>query len=193
MPTIKERWADRTYRPVHRQWPPKARKGTGWLMLTELAGLVPLLIIFGLAQPDLYRSAMWQIGFDNKLNSNPNMVLYAYANHRPLPTIAFVWTKTLTDFNVAISIISLFFLLTKLILFIMRGWFPIIGVSVNLVLTTLYAVSAYGQVGPDYADSRYPAPAAWYFRYGCDLAREKNMYKPCQIAQGSLAVTLYML
>lgn len=100
---------------------------------------------------------------------------------------------SLTDFNVAISIIALFFLLAKLILFIMRGWYPIVAVSVNLVLTTLYAVSVFGQVGPDYADSRYPSPAAWYFRYGCDLARPHGMYRPCQIAQGSLGVTLYML
>lgn len=63
-------------------------------MVTELAGLVPILIIFGLAQPDLYRTALWKIGFENKLNSNPNMAIYAYANHETPPTIAFIWTKT---------------------------------------------------------------------------------------------------
>lgn len=63
-------------------------------MGVELAGLVPLLVIFGIAQPDLYRSKMWQIGYDNGLNSNPNMILYAYANHRPLPTVPLIWSKT---------------------------------------------------------------------------------------------------
>ncbi len=65
-----------------------------WAMLFELIGLVPILVLFGIEQPDLYRTKFWQIGFDNKLNSNPNMVLYAYANHRPLPTIPFVWSQT---------------------------------------------------------------------------------------------------
>ena len=60
----------------------------------ELAALVPLLVIFGLAQPDLYRTTFWQIGFDNKLNSDPNMILYAYANFRPLPTVPLVWSST---------------------------------------------------------------------------------------------------
>jgi hypothetical protein len=182
-----------TYHPVHRRWPHVARMGTWWLMLFELAGLVPCLVIFGIAQPDLYRSDLWRIGFLNKLNSNPNMILYAYANHRPLPNIPLVWSRTLTDFNVAISVVSLFFLLAKLIAFIMRGWFPIIAIFVNISLVALYTVSTYGQIGPDYADSRYPAPAAWYLRYGCDMAKPFGSYKSCQIAQASLGITVYML
>jgi len=62
-------------------------------MLLELAGLIPMLVLFGIAQPDLYRTKLWQIGFDNHFNSNPNMILYAYANHRPLPTVPFVWSQ----------------------------------------------------------------------------------------------------
>lgn len=75
----------------------------------------------------------------------------------------------------------------------MKVFYPVVAVFVNLSLTVLYAVSVYGQVGPDYADERYPAPAAWYFRYGCDMAKPYGSYKSCQIAQGSLAVTTYML
>lgn len=63
-------------------------------MPLELMGLVPVLVIFGIAQPDLYRTDMWQIGWEHRLNSNPAMILYAYANHRPLPDIPFVWTRT---------------------------------------------------------------------------------------------------
>jgi hypothetical protein len=94
---------------------------------------------------------------------------------------------------VAISVLSLFILLVKLITFIMKGWMPLIALVVNIALTTLYAVSVYGQIGPDYTDPRYPAPAAWYFRYGCDMAKEWGVYKSCQIAQSSLGVTFYML
>ncbi|KAG7293402.1 hypothetical protein NEMBOFW57_003452 [Staphylotrichum longicolle] len=109
-----------TYRILRRPW--RARRPLYWGMLPELAGIVPLLVLFGVQQPDAFRSLFWRIGFEHKLNSNPNMILYAYANHQPLPTI--VWSQTV-----------------------------------------------YGQAGPDYADSRYPSPVAWYIRYGCDLAR----------------------
>jgi hypothetical protein len=80
-----------------------------------------------------------------------------------------------------------------MIAFIMKLWFPIVATFINTALLALYAVSVYGQVGPDYADPRYPAPAAWYFRFGCDLAKPYGAYKGCRIAQGSLAATLYML
>lgn len=75
----------------------------------------------------------------------------------------------------------------------MRWWLPLIATIANVALVALYLVSTYGQIGPDYTDKRYPAPAAWYLRFGCDLARPWGAYKQCQIAQGSLAVTLYML
>ncbi|KAF4968047.1 hypothetical protein FZEAL_10438 [Fusarium zealandicum] len=183
----------RSYRIVHRKWPGVPRRAIWWLMLLELIGLVPILVIFGLSQPDLYRSDMWEIGWQNKLNSNPAIILYAYANHRPLPKIALVWTRTLTDFNVAISVISLFFLLSKLTAFIMKVWYPILATFINVSLVALYTVSVYGQIGPDYVDERYPAPAAWYFRQGCGLAKRYGKYKSCQIAQASLGVTFYML
>ena len=100
---------------------------------------------------------------------------------------------SLTDFNVAISVTSLFFLLAKLIAVIMKVWYPVIAVLVNCSMVALYTVSTYGQIGPDYADPRYPAPAAWYFRQGCHLARQYGKYRTCQIAQASLFITLYML
>lgn len=85
---------NKTYRLIPRAWTRVGSKAVGWLMPVELAVLVPILVIFGIAQPDLYRSDMWQIGFDNKLNSNPNMILYAYANYRPLPKVPLIWTST---------------------------------------------------------------------------------------------------
>lgn len=75
----------------------------------------------------------------------------------------------------------------------MKVWFPLLAVFVQVSLVALYTVSTYGQIGPDYADDRYPAYAAWYFRKGCDLARRSGKYKNCQIAQGSLAITVYLL
>jgi hypothetical protein len=79
------------YRILHRRW--RVRKPMYWLMVAELAGLVPSLVLFGIEQPDLFRTEFWGIGFDLGLNSNPLMILYAYANHRPLPKIPFVWSS----------------------------------------------------------------------------------------------------
>ncbi|KAM0440949.1 hypothetical protein ACHAPT_000252 [Fusarium lateritium] len=190
-----EETTQRTYRIINRRWPRVSKKATWWLMPIELAGVIPILALTSLAQPDLYRSDMWRIGWehDPPLNSNPAMVLYAYANYQPLPKIALIWTRTFTDYNVAIAVISLFFLLSKLTAFIMKVWYPILATFINISMVTLYTVSVYGQIGPDYADPEYPAPAAWYWRYGCDLAKPYGKYKSCRIAQGSLVVTLWLL
>ncbi|SPJ83942.1 uncharacterized protein FTOL_10458 [Fusarium torulosum] len=183
------------YTVFFRKWPRLARKATWWLMPLELIGVVSALVIFGISQPDLYRTDMWQIGWqhDPPLNSNPAMILYAYANHRPLPKVALVWTRTFTDFNVAISVISLFFLLAKLTAFIMRCWYPIFATFINVSLVALYTVCVYGTIGPDYADPRYPAPVAWYYRIGCDIAKPYGKYKSCMIAKYSLVIGVYMV
>lgn len=79
------------YRIVHREW--RHRKPMWILMVLELLVLIPALVLFGIEQPDLYRTKFWQIGYDNGLNSNPNMILYAHANYKPLPTVPFVWSQ----------------------------------------------------------------------------------------------------
>jgi len=99
----------------------------------------------------------------------------------------------LTNFNVAISIVALFILLAKMIATIMKVFYPIFGTVIGASLTALFAVSVYGQAGPDYADSRYPSPVAWYIRYGCDLAAPYGAVKSCQMAKGTFAVTVYMM
>lgn len=80
------------YKFFFREW--RLKKVMWWIMIAELAGIVPMLVMFGIAQPNAYRTSMWKIGFLNHFNSNPNMILYAYANHRPLPKIPFVWSQT---------------------------------------------------------------------------------------------------
>ena len=99
----------------------------------------------------------------------------------------------LTNFNVAISVVSLFILLAKMILFIMKVWYPLIGVCFNTGLVAIFAVSVYGQMGPDYADARYPSPIAWYIAKGCSYARAEKAERSCMLAKGSFAVTVFML
>ena len=60
------------------------------LMVVELLDTVACLVFFGIANPDTYRTALWQVGSDNGFNSSPNQILYAYANYQPIPTTPFV-------------------------------------------------------------------------------------------------------
>jgi hypothetical protein len=64
------------------------------LMVLELGGTVAGLALFGIAQPDLFRTRLWKVGADNGFNSSPTQILYAYANHQPIPKTPFVWTET---------------------------------------------------------------------------------------------------
>lgn len=61
--------------------------------VAELLFTVPVLALFALADPNTYRTKLWQDGYDNGFNSNPLEVLYAYANHRALPTVPLVWSQ----------------------------------------------------------------------------------------------------
>jgi hypothetical protein len=78
--------------PLSRRW--RWPKVLIALFFIELAGTVAALALFGIADPNLYRTKLWQIGYDNGFNSNPKQILYAYANYRPLPKTPFVWSQT---------------------------------------------------------------------------------------------------
>lgn len=80
------------YRILHREW--RSIRAMWYLMILELLGTVAVLALFGIAQPDLYRTQLWRAGDQMGFNSSPNIVLYAYANYEPLPNIPFVWTST---------------------------------------------------------------------------------------------------
>lgn len=104
-------------------------------------------------------------------------------------------TPSLTDYNVGISVLSLFVLLAKLIGFIMHVWTPVIGVFFSLAMAVMYVVSIYGQMGPDFYDPAHPSPIAWYIRYGCWPAVNfpNNAVGSCHMAVGTYAVTWYLL
>ncbi|KUI61497.1 hypothetical protein VP1G_08662 [Cytospora mali] len=182
-----------TYKPFTRQW--RKRTFMFLIMLPELAGTVVLLVLFAIAQPDLFRTQLWHIGYVWGFNSNPAIILYAKANHDPHPHVPFVWSLDLTNYNVGISVLSLFVLLAKLVGFIMRVWTPIVGVFFSLSMTVMYAVSVYGQMGPDYYDPAHPSPVAWYIRYGCWPAEgfPNDAVGSCRMAKGTFAATVFQL
>ncbi|EGY15697.1 hypothetical protein HYQ45_002194 [Verticillium longisporum] len=181
------------YRIFHRKWP-SAKRYMWFNMLAELLCMVPLLVLFGIAQPNTWRTKMWQIGYENGWNSDPRMILYAHANYRPLPKIPFVWSQSLTDFNVALTLVSLFSLIVRMVLFIMKVYYPLIALIFNIILTALWTTSMYGQMGPDHADPERPSNIAWYITRSCAPAGGRhNAEKSCRLAKASFAVTVLML
>jgi len=162
------------------------------LFLIELAGTVAALALFGIADPDLFRTKLWQIGYDNGFNSNPNQILYAYANYRPLPKTPFVWSQTLTSFNLVISVLSTFILLVKAVMFVLHVWYPLLGTVTNMAITALWIVSIYGQAGPDHPDKRHLSNTAWYITKSCKFAKPTGNEHYCLMAKGSFAVTVFM-
>lgn len=63
-----------------------------WVLLVlEIPLTISALALFGIADGDLYRARLWQNGSDQHFNSNPNELLYAYANYEPIST-PLVWS-----------------------------------------------------------------------------------------------------
>ncbi|RFU33267.1 hypothetical protein B7463_g3088, partial [Scytalidium lignicola] len=151
------------------------------------------LALFGIASPNLYRTKLWQVGSDYGFNSSPNQALYAYANYQPAPKTAFVWSSTLTQFNLAISVLSMFVLLVKATMFILHVWYPLLGTATNLAITVLWAVSVYGQAGPDHSDPQHPSNVAWYISKSCSYAKADGWEHYCLQAKGAFATTVIMM
>lgn len=162
-------------------------------MVLELATTIGALTMFGIADPNTYRTKMWQVGSNNDFNSSPNEILYAYANHRPIPKTPFVWSQTLTSFNTAIAVLTMFIQLLKTVLFVMHVWYPLVNLVTSLAIMALWIVSAYGQAGPDHMDPSRPSNVAWYVRKSCSYAAKDHYTHYCRLAKGSFAVTVLML
>lgn len=98
-----------------------------------------------------------------------------------------------TNFNVAISVLSLFVLVVKMTACVMHIWYPLLALLFNVGMTALYTTSTYGQMGPDYADPNHPSPIAWYIAKPCTVAANQEIQKYCRMAKGTFAATVYML
>jgi hypothetical protein len=70
------------FKAIPRQW--RTPKTLFYLFGLELALTVVALALFGIASPDLYRTKLWKEGSVHGWNSNPNKILYDYANYRPI-------------------------------------------------------------------------------------------------------------
>ncbi|KAI9792140.1 MAG: hypothetical protein M1833_001254 [Piccolia ochrophora] len=163
------------------------------LFIAEFAGTVAALALFGIAAPDMYRTALWKDGARNGFNSDPAQILYAYANYRPIPKTPLVWSSLITNYNVIIAVFSMFILLIKAVLNVMHLFYPIISLIVHLAITALWAVSVYGQAGPDKSDPKHPSSVPWYLAKSCSVVFDQRNLHNCKMAKSVFAVTVVML
>lgn len=153
---------------------------------------VGALTLFGIADPNTYRTKLWQNGADQGFNSDPSIVLYSYANYRPIDT-PIVWSQFMTTWNTVISVLGMFILLVKAVLFIMHLFLPLLSLFISGLMLALYAVSLRNQSAPDMSDPDNPSPGLpWYLSKGCQYATQANKGY-CMQARGAFGVTCAMV
>ncbi|KAL8941194.1 MAG: hypothetical protein Q9211_001908 [Gyalolechia sp. 1 TL-2023] len=179
------------FKAIPREW--RTPRTILYLFALELLIEIAALALFGIAQPDLYRTRLWQEGSNHGWNSNPNSIIYAYANYRPIST-PLPWSQFVTNFNVIISVVALFVLLCKGIMYICHIFYPLLSVVIHAALIALFAVSAHAQAAPDMSDPEHPQPGApWYITKSCGAPVRPKLKGYCEQAKGSFAVTIMLL
>ena len=73
-----------------RNW--RMRKLFFVLLAIEIPLTIALLALFGIADPDTYRTRLWRNGSVKGFNSDPSEILYAYANYRPI-SVPLIWSR----------------------------------------------------------------------------------------------------
>ncbi|KAA6416364.1 MAG: hypothetical protein FRX48_01084 [Lasallia pustulata] len=173
---------------IPRDW--QHPKTVSAFFLIEVPFTVAALALFGIAAPDLYRTLLWQEGSDHGWNSNPIQILYDYANYRPVHT-PLPWSSFVTDFNVVISVLSMFISIVKVVMFICDCWVPLLSFVIHAILAALYAISIHAQAAPDMSDPQHPQPGApWYITKSCGPPVSARVHGYCQQAKGAFAVTV---
>ncbi|KAL4961483.1 uncharacterized protein BDV14DRAFT_122691 [Aspergillus stella-maris] len=163
------------------------------LVALELVFIIPILTFTGIAAHDRYRTKLWQDGYENGFNSSPDTEVYAAANYRAY-SVPKVWDSFTTNWNLVISILSVFIFITKVPLHMLRLLFPIGHAIVQVGLIIVYCVSAAWQAGPDTTDPDHPQSGApWYITKNCNVAHESGNVTYCQQAKALFAFTILII
>ncbi|MCJ1311125.1 hypothetical protein MMC25_004795 [Agyrium rufum] len=174
-------------RAVPTDW--RAPKALLLLFAIELAVGVPILALYGIADPDLYRTRLWEEGARNGWNSSPIAILYSSYNYITIK-VPTPWNQFITNYNVIIAVLSLFVLLVKSVLYILHMFPPLLSLFLHGVLAALYAISIYNQAAPDNSDPAHPSKHPWYLTRGCGPPVSLELHGYCQQAQSAFAVTV---
>ena len=106
------------------------------------------------------------------------------------------WLKccSTTNYNVVISVLSVFILLCKGIMFITSVFHPLLSLLIHAALAALFAVSIHNQAGPDKSDPAHLQPGApWYITKSCGPPVSSDLIGYCKQAKAAFAVTIIMV
>ena len=179
------------------------------LLLAETPFIIAGLALYGIADPNTYRSRLWQDGFDNGFNSSPAQPIYDMVNGGQGVT-PLVWSlllvspsarlpmltchSSVTKFNLTISLLTVFILLVKSIAVIMNVMYPVISLLVHGLELALWAFSIHGQTAPDTSDPEHPNYGApWYITKPCSVSKLPQDEGYCEQAKASFFVAVFLV
>lgn len=101
---------------------------------------------------------------------------------------------SLTNYNLVISVLSMFLMLVKSIMYMVNVFPPILSVVVHTVLICLYTASVYYQASSDTSDPQHPQNGPpWYITKSCSVAHDKSNIGYCKQAKASFGATISIL
>jgi hypothetical protein len=101
---------------------------------------------------------------------------------------------SITDYNVAITVLSMFIMLVKGIMYMLHVFPPVLSVLIHTGLLILYTISVDYQASSDTTDPDHPQHGApWYITKNCNVAHNKHNVQYCEQAKASFACTCAML
>ena len=107
------------------------------------------------------------------------------------------WTNkptSMTNYNLVISVLSMFFMLVKAVMYMLHVFPPILSVVVHAVLVALYTTSVYFQASSDTSDPEHPQNGPpWYITKSCSVAHNKSNIGYCKQAKASFGATVSIL
>ncbi|RMD39948.1 hypothetical protein DV735_g5172, partial [Chaetothyriales sp. CBS 134920] len=163
------------------------------LAVLEFGLTVGLLVMAGIADPNTYRTKLWQYGSDHCWNSSPQAGLYAAANYRSYHT-PIVWSQFITHYILVIVILSMFILLVKVPMYMLHVFPPILSALVHAIMTAIYAAGVAFLAGSDNTDRNCPSNGpVWYITKSCSVVTQKNLVTYCKQAKATLGLTATLL
>ena len=101
---------------------------------------------------------------------------------------------SITDYNLVLSVLSTFFMITKAAVHVLRIWYPPLSVIVHAGLFALYIASAAYQAGSDTSDPKHPQRGPpWYITKQCSVASNPDNVGYCQQAKVLFAFTIIIM
>jgi hypothetical protein len=176
---------------IPRQW--RLPRFVWYLIIFEFPFTVANLALFGIASPNLYRAILWNEGGRRGFNSEPSVIVYAYANYKPVD-VPLVWSSFNTQYHLVIGVVCMFFFLVKTTMWLLHVFLPIFSLLLHIPLLIIWAYGIYIQTSPDTIDPEHTNKGApWYITKSCDIVDDKQVRGYCMQAKSAFAVSVIMV